>query len=107
MSVHTLAFSVNKQTLEKHEGFERLVAGTSGYLRAAFSFSSDWVIYRDRAAVFTGPGGLERRVDLKNNTCMVPDDIAACMSFKVHVEGESPVGAVMRSGRVTVIQRRH
>lgn len=105
--MHTLAFGVNKQRLEKHEGFEQLVAGTSGYLRAAFSFSSDWVIYRDRVAVFTSRDVGERRVDIVNNACMVPDEIAACMSFKVHVEGTSRDGATMRSGRVTVIQRCH
>lgn len=105
--MHTLQFEVNKQTLAKRDGFERLVAGTKGYMRALFSFSSDWTIYRDRTAVFTSREAGEHRVDIKNNTCMVPDDIAACMSFKVYVEGVSHSGATMRSGRVTVIQRRH
>lgn len=103
--MHNLVFVVNKQNIEKREGFDGLVAGTKGYLQARFVFSSDWAGYR-KVALFTCRNG-EYPVLLSNTgTCPVPDEAAACSSFKVRIIGRRTDDTVT-SGRVTVIQRRH
>lgn len=102
--MRTLAFLVENQTLSKHGDFSGLVAGSKGYLHCWFRFSSDWAGYR-KVAVFTCPTG-EYPVLIVGGTCAVPDEAAACTSFKVHVVGRRNNDDI-KSGRATVIQRRH
>ena len=40
--MRTLTFVADKQVLRKQGDFSGLVMGTSGYLRAQFTFSGDW-----------------------------------------------------------------
>lgn len=102
--MRTLTFEVNKQNMQKHGDFSGLVAGTKGYLQALFRFSADWAGCR-KVAVFTCRDG-EYPVLIEGSRCMVPDEAAACTSFRVHVIGRKN-GQDVPSGRVTVIQRRH
>lgn len=99
-----LDFVVNKQNIEKQGDFSGLIAGTKNFLYARFSFSREWVGYC-KVAVFTCRDG-EFPVLLSNNSCKVPDEAAACSSFKVHVVARRGDEDIM-SGRTTVIQRRH
>lgn len=46
-----LQFRINGQKLSKDGDFSNLVAGTKGYLKAAFNFDEDWDGCR-KAAVF-------------------------------------------------------
>ena len=103
--MHRLTFVVNGQNLVKLKGFDGLVAGTKGHLQAHFTFTGDWSGLR-KVAVFTCRSG-EYPVLITNNTCMVPDEVAACESFKVHIVGKLLDGGKLPSSRVTVIQRRH
>lgn len=98
-----LNFAVDKQTLSKTGDFNGLVAGTKGYLVAMFNFSSDWQGY-NKAAVFVCKNG-DYPARIAGGTCLVPDEAAACASFKVYVVGRKG-NATIRSSRVTVIQRR-
>ena len=52
--MRTLKFIINNQTLQKSPecDFSGLVAGSIGYLRAAFKFSDDWNGYL-KVAVFS------------------------------------------------------
>lgn len=102
--MHTLQFRVDKQTLTKQDGFDGLVAGTRGYLRARFAFSTDWAGHR-KVAVFSCAAG-EFAVLISGNICDVPDEVAACSSFKVRCVGRSDT-STLTSTRVTVIQRRY
>ena len=95
--MRTLTFVADKQILRKQGDFSELVIGTSGYLRAQFSFSSDWSGYR-KVAVFRC-NGTEYPVLLSGNSCNV-------QTFKVYVVGKSGDSQI-RSGHVTVIQRRY
>ena len=99
-----LDFVVDKQNIKKQGDFSGLVAGTKGYLLARFSFTSDWSRHR-KVAVFTCRDG-EHPVLLSGGVCQVPDEVAACGTFKVHVVGARGDDTIM-SGRTTVIQRRH
>ena len=102
--MRTLTFVADKQVLRKQGDFSGLVIGTSGYLRAQFTFSGDWTGYR-KVAVFRC-NGAEYPVLLSGNTCKVPDEAAACQTFRVYVVGKSGDSQI-RSGHVTVIQRRY
>jgi hypothetical protein len=98
-----LDFSVDKQKLSKTGDFSGLVAGSQGYLLARFATSSDWLGYI-KAAVFTCEQG-EFPERVIGGTCKVPDEAAACSSFKVHMVGRKG-DTTIKSSRVTVIQRR-
>lgn len=98
-----LEFNVDKQKIVKGGNFEGLIAGSKGYLKARFSFSSEWNGYR-KAAVFKCLSG-EYPVLINGCMCDVPDEVAACMSFKVSVVGKRG-SETMPCGHVTVIQRR-
>lgn len=102
--MRTLNFMVDKQILRKRGDFSGLVAGSHGYLLAQFSFSSDWSGYR-KVAVFRC-NGAEYPVLLSGNSCSVPDEAAAEQTFKVYVVGKRG-DSQLRSGHVTVIQRRY
>lgn len=103
--MRTLMFVVNKQHIEKQGDFSGLVAGSRGYLNASFKFSNDWAGYR-KVAVFTCKSG-EYPALIVGDRCAVPDEAAACPTFKVHVVGRGSSGDTVTSGRTTVIQRRH
>lgn len=102
--MRVLEFAVDKQNITKRNDFSGLIAGSKGYLKARFSFSSEWNGYR-KVAVFTCKTG-EYPVLINGCMCDVPDEAAACNSFKVHVVGRRG-NETMTSGRVTVIQRRY
>lgn len=104
--MRVLDFVVNKQNISKAPDcdFSGLIMGSSGYLQARFTFSPEWAGYR-KAAVFTCRTG-KYPVLVKGCVCNVPDEVAACSSFKVQVVGKRG-DEVLPSGPVTVIQRRH
>jgi hypothetical protein len=100
-----LDFVVDKQTIAKSDkcNFGDLVAGTTGYLQARFCFSREWSGYR-KVAVFTCKSG-EYPVLIESTMCAVPDEVAACTSFKVTVVGKRG-GSTLTCGRTTVVLRR-
>ena len=102
--MRTLTFIVDKQMVTKQGDFGGLIAGTKGYLHAWFRFSADWSGTR-KVAVFTCSTG-EYPVLIVGGTCAIPDEVAACLTFKVYVVGRKN-GQDITSSRVTVIQRRH
>lgn len=102
--MRTLSFVVDKQNLSKHGDFDGLVAGTKGYLHAWFRFSNDWAGSK-RVAVFTCDKGTYPML-ITGGTCVIPDEVTACSTFKVHVVGRRG-DEDLKSSRVTIIQRRY
>lgn len=98
-----LDFSVDRQRLSKDGDFSGLVAGSRGYLLARFSFSSDWQGY-NKVAVFSC-GDAEYPACITGGVCNVPDEAARRQSFRLYVAGRKG-DTVIKSSRVTVIQRR-
>ena len=76
-----LDFKVNGQVLQKTGDFSNLVAGTSDYLFARFSFSSEWN-GTVKVAEFKGIPVL-----LKNNVCQIPGEALKYNTIDVNVEG--------------------
>lgn len=98
-----LDFSVVNQTIQRVPecDFSGLVAGSRGYLRARFRFSSDWAGCR-KVVIFSAKGK-EYPVPLINNTCEIPAEALACTLVQVRVVGRRP-GFEILSGTVSFSQ---
>lgn len=83
-----LEFKIEKQRIVKADGcdFSNIIAGTSGYLMAVFSFSDDWNGYV-KAAVFRS-GEEDYPVAIINNACMIPDEALKGDMFEVNIIGQ-------------------
>lgn len=99
-----LEFEVDRQTVRKKTGcdFSGLVAGTSGYLWAKFTFSDDWDGCL-KAASFWSPDGKEHPLMLKNNACEIPREALEQSTFGVSVTGKRGEYGI-RTNRVIVKQ---
>ena len=89
-----LDFRVDHQALCKLPGsdFSKIVAGSSGYLRAKFHFSEDWDEYIKRVAHFVGEDGTEGAVPLnENNECDIPSEVLTGREFKVTMYGAGEI----------------
>lgn len=87
--MRTLKFIVNGQILEKDLScdFNNIIPGTKGYLRAVFSFSSEWNKCVKAAEFSAGPlRGIPVRID-DNNSCDIPYEICNRKSFKIKIVG--------------------
>lgn len=89
--MRTLKFVVNGQTIKKQTDcdFSGLVAGSIGYLRAAFTFSSEWNDCRKAASFWLGDQEHGRLLD-ENDSCMIPEEALTGEMFKVSVTGVKP-----------------
>lgn len=89
--MRTLKFIVDGQTITQDPkcDFSGLVPGTEGYLKAEFSFSSDW---RDcvKIATFHSMMGKEYapQVLYQGKSCMIPPEALMRKVFKVGVVGK-------------------
>lgn len=86
--MRTLDFIVNAQLLSKNPecNFEHVVSGTSGYLTAHFTFSSEWDDCVKCASFWRG--GKEYAVLLRNDMCSIPPEVLTGATFKVCVVGQ-------------------
>lgn len=86
--MRTLNFIVNSQHIipDPECDFTNIVAGSSGYLRAHFKFSSDWRGYAKVARFQRGEK--EEGKLLVDNACDIPPEILTGATFKVSVIGQ-------------------
>lgn len=104
--MRTLSFNVKNQLIEKDTScdFSGLVAGTSGYLQAKFSFSSEWDGCT-KVIGFSSKSGKEFEPCIlpKNNTCNIPDEAVAYHEFQITVFGKKN-GCVVTTRPITIKQ---
>ena len=83
-----LEFNVNAQRIEKDPNcnFNGIVAGTSGYLRAHFTFSSEWDNCIKVARFWRG--GKEHAVRLQDDERDIPPEVLTGITFGVSVIGQ-------------------
>ena len=83
-----LKFNVSAQRIQKDPtcDFSGIVAGTEGYLQAAFSFSAEWTGCKKVAAFYRL--GKEYAVPIVGNVCMIPPEALTWTNFEVAVVGE-------------------
>lgn len=84
-----LEFTVDKQRIVKNRDcdFSHIVAGSVGYLKAKFYFtSSEWKGCKKAASFWIN--GKESAVLLdKNSTCLIPSEVLVGEKFEVSVTG--------------------
>lgn len=85
--MRTLEFTVNGQRLKRASGcsFNHIIMGSKNYLKAHFTFDSDWYSLT-KVAVFKN-GSATQFVALKNDECQIPDEITAKQYFTVQIIG--------------------
>lgn len=83
-----LKFIINKQIIKKDKtcDFTNIVSGTKGYLKAHFSFSTEWNGCK-KAAVFYCLGK-EYAAAIIDGRCEIPYEALVCDKFFVSVVGE-------------------
>ncbi|MBO7230108.1 MAG: hypothetical protein J6V20_01700 [Bacteroidaceae bacterium] len=89
--MRTLSFNVKNQIIEKDPmcDFSGLVAGTSGYIYAKFSFSADWDGCTKVVGFFSKDGReFEPCVLYEENTCQIPREALEQHEFKIQVFGK-------------------
>lgn len=86
--MRVLKFNVNAQRLKKDPNcdFANIVAGTSGYLKAHFTFSSEWDNSIKVARFWRS--GKEYAVELRDDECYIPTEALTGMTFGVSVLGQ-------------------
>ena len=105
--MRTLKFIVEGQTLKQDPNcdFSGLVPGTEGYLKAEFSFSSDW---RDCAKVvgFYSIMGQEYEPQLLKDgkACIIPSEALARRKFKIQLTGRRRSDYKMVTNKLTISQ---
>ena len=83
-----LEFDVNSQRITKNPqcDFSNIVAGTKNYLKASFTFSSEW---RDCVLVASfWKGGKEYAQFIKNNQCEIPPEVLSGPTFSISITGQ-------------------
>ena len=91
-SERILEFDVIKQRITRRKScdFTKIVAGSSGYLRAKFYFSqSEWRGCRKAASFWLGDEEHGVLLD-KNDTCLIPAEALTGSKFEVSVTGVRP-----------------
>lgn len=85
--MRTLDFIVEAQTLAQSPDcdFDDIVAGSVGYLRANFKFSSEWQETIKIARFYRGEK--EHAALLVNNACDIPPEVLTGATFRVQVLG--------------------
>lgn len=104
--MRTLKFVVDGQniSLDPKCDFTGLVPGTSGYLEASFSFSSEWDGCSKVAAFFSNLGREFTPQVINGSTCVIPPEALEKSVFKVQVIGKKGDYNI-RTSRVAVQQR--
>ena len=106
--MRTLRFIVDGQTLKADPDcdFSGLVPGSSGYLRAEFSFSSEWDGFAKVAGFYQKPGGFECTPQLLRDgkSCVIPDEALETKRFEVFVLGRDKTKKKLTTNKVTVTQ---
>lgn len=102
--MRVLKFDVSELNIEKNPGcdFGGLVPGTEGYLKAEFSFASEWNSYAKVASFYDGVR--EYAVLLTDGkSCMIPAEVTKRPAFGVKVTGKKNNG-VMITNKIIITQ---
>lgn len=85
--MRTLKFNVNAQIIQKDPNcnFDNIIAGTKDYLKAQFTFSSEWQDCILVASFWRGEQ--EHAVIISNGECIIPYEALVGQTFRVSVIG--------------------
>ena len=98
-----LKFNVKSQLIMKDPDcdFSGLVAGTKNYLKAYFTFSSEW----DNCILIASfwRGSKEYAVVIENNCCCIPEEVLVGSTFSISITGQNN-GYRITTNKVSVNQ---
>lgn len=104
--MRTLKFIVDGQTIRQDPScdFSGLYPGTTGYLKAEFTFSGNWNGYT-KVAAFWSPFGVEYPAQplFDGNSCMIPTKALEKREFRVQIIGKQG-DTRLTTNKVSVIQ---
>lgn len=102
--MRNLNFKVSGQKLSKEGDFDNIVVGSKGYLKACFTFDSEWRGFV-KVAVFKLKNGEEVPVKIDaNGECVVPDSVTDGAYIYVRVVGKSKTQQVITSSTASFMQ---
>lgn len=103
-NIRTLRFRVENQKISKSTGcdFSGLVKGTSGYLKAYFTFSQEWKGCQKAASFWKL--GKEYPVLIINGECEIPQEALTWDNFQVSVTGIRNDNFVITTNKLIIEQ---
>lgn len=112
MSVRILEFDVNRQKITKSRGcdFRHIVAGSVGYLKAKFHFSSEgdaWVGCMKAASFWKNDEEYAVLLD-ENDSCEIPKEVVDGRTFYISVTGltkDEDSKYMITTNKVKVVQK--
>ena len=102
--MRNLNFKVSGQKLSKEGDFDNIVVGSKGYLKACFTFNSEWKGFA-KVAVFKSNSSDEVPAKINaNGECLIPDSVTDGAYINVRVVGKSKTGQIITTGNVSFLQ---
>ena len=102
--MRNLKFKVSGQKLSKEGDFDNIVVGSKGYLKACFTFNSEWNGF-GKVAMFKSNVSDEVLVKINaEGECMFPDAVTDGAYISIRVIGKSKTGQLITSGTVSFLQ---
>ena len=99
-----LVFKVEGQRITRENPSELIVAGTYGYFKAKFLFSSDWDGYQKVAGFYTKHGKeLPPKEISSENTCEIPKEALELHEFTIKLFGKDN-GRFITTKPISIIQ---
>lgn len=100
-----LEFNVTGQRLMKSPNcdFGTLVAGSVGYLKAKFIFSSEWTSCKKAASFWVGDEEYPVLLD-ETDTCVIPAEATKNVRFGVSAFGMTTDGKKIPTTKIVVMQ---
>ena len=102
--MRNLNFKVSGQKLSKEGDFDDIVVGSKGYLKACFTFNSEWKGFVKVAAFKSNDGDEVPAKINANGECMIPDSVTDGAYIKVRVIGKNKEGQTITTGTVSFLQ---
>ena len=89
--MRTLKFNVDGQIINKDPecDFSNLVPGTSGYLRAEFTFSSEWDNTAKVVSFWRNGHECKPQILKDGKSCKIPEEALTSRQFKIGVLGKN------------------
>lgn len=89
--MRTLKFIVDRQIIRKDPDcdFDNIVPGTVGYLKAEFSFSSEWDNAIKVVAFYRNGKECPPRVLKNGRSCIIPEEALTSRKFAISLVGKT------------------
>lgn len=89
--MRTLRFNIDKQIISKDPkcDFTNIVPGTAGYLKAVFSFSSEWNNTVKVAAFYRSGRECPPQLLDENDSCVIPAEALTNRRFTIKILGKN------------------